>query len=379
MRLPVTYLGLGPGALDRISVRGRARLESAQLLVGDEVRRLAAWAPNAERIEARGLSEKEIATRMAAAFMEGRTAVRAVAGTLTESMRALDELRLLLESNVLLEVLGAHPGDTIRWPWRESLPLAGKRIAVTRPRSADDALSDLLARMGAEVVEAPAMELAQASDPGALDRAIDGIHRYGFLVLTSAIGVNAFIDRLLARGKDLRWLAGVKIAVVGPGTGAALRTRGLLADIAPIEFRGEALAQAVAKEMGPGARVLLARAEEGREALPVELAKAGALVDAVAAYRMVAPPKEAFAALEDRLRLGALDAVTFASGAAARNVVTALGPEPFGKVEIACLGPVTADAVRAVGLTPTLVAGSARFEDLVDALAGKLRPPPDGR
>lgn len=379
MRLPVTFLGLGPGALDLISVRGRGRLESARLILGDEVRRLAAWAPEAERVEARGLSEKEIAGKLQAAFEAGVPAVRAVAGTLTESMRALDELRLLLEGDVLLEVLGAHPGDTIRWPWRDRLPLAGKRIAVTRPRAADDALADLLARLGAEVFEAPAMELSAPSDPGALDRAIEGIHRYAFLILTSAVGVHAFVDRLLARGKDLRHLAGVKLAVVGPGTGSALRQRGLLADVSPGEFRGEALAAEVAKAAGAGARVLLARAEEGREVLQLELSKAGVLVDVVPTYRMVAPPKEAFSGLETRLRLQALDAVTFASGAAAKNVVAAIGTEPFGKVELACLGPVTADAVRALGLTPTLVPESARFEDLVAALAERLRPAANDR
>lgn len=369
MRLPVTYLGLGTGALDLVPVRGRRRLGSAGLVLSDEATRLTAWTPNAERVEARGLDAKEIVGRLRAAFEAGKPAVRAVAGTLGESMRALDEIRLLLEAEVTLEVLGTSPGDTIRWPWQDRLPLAGKRIAVTRPRAADDELSDLLARLGAEVIEAPALEAAPPADLGPLDRAIEGLHRYAFVVLTSATGVHAFFERLFAREKDARWLTGVKVAVVGPGTAAALQQHGVRADVAPEHYRGEALAQAIARSMGTGARVLIARAAEGREALPVELMKAGAVVDVVATYQMVPPPVEAFAPLKSRLEARAVDVVTFASAAAAKSVVAAVGAELFQGVPLACLGPVTAEGCEALGLKPTIVPDSARFEDLAEAVS----------
>ncbi|MBS2032994.1 MAG: uroporphyrinogen-III synthase [Deltaproteobacteria bacterium] len=375
MLLPVTYLGLGAGALDLLPVRARRRLESAALVVSDDAERLAALSPQAERVEARSLGLPEIVAKLRVAHEQGLAVVRAVSGTLGESMRALDELRLLLEANVLLEVLGAHAGDTIRWPWRDRLPLAGRRIAVTRRRAADDALSDLLLRLGAEIIEAPAQELAPPNDLGALDRAIDGLHRYSFLVFTSALGVQSFFDRLIERGKDARWLAGLKLAVVGPGTAKALRDRGLLADVAPEEFRGEALAQAIAAQMGPGARVLIARNQEGREALPVELAKAGAMADVVAVYQMRPPPTEAFAPLKQKLEAKEVDLVTFASGAAARSLVAGLGVQAFAGVPIACLGPVTAEGAKAAGLEPTIVAPSASFEELAEAIARQFSRP----
>ena len=375
MRLPVTYLGLGAGALDMLPVRARRRLESAALVVSDDAERLAALCPQAERVEAKNLALPDIVARLRVAHEQGLAVVRAVSGTLGESMRALDELRLLLEANVLLEVLGAHQGDTIRWPWRDRLPLAGRRIAVTRRRAADDALSDLLLRLGAEIIEAPAQELAPPNDLGALDRAIDGLHRYSFLVFTSALGVQSFFDRLLERGKDARWLTGLKLAVVGPGTAKALRDRGLLADVAPEEFRGEALAQAIAAQMGPGSRVLIARNQEGREALPVELAKAGAMADVVAAYQMRPPPPDAFAALKAKLEAKEVDLVTFASGAAARSLVAGLGAPALAGVPIACLGPVTAEGAKAAGLEPTIVAPSASFEELADAIARQFSRP----
>jgi len=375
MRLPVTYLGLGAGALDLLPVRARRRLEGATLVVADDADRLGGLAPQAERIEARTLALPDIVARLRLAHEQEKTVVRAVSGTLGESMRALDELRLLLEQNVLLEVLGAHAGDTIRWPWRDRLPLAGRRIAVTRRRAADDALSDLLLRLGAEVIDAPAQELAPPTDLGALDRAIDGLHRYSFLVFTSAMGVQSFFDRLFERGKDARWLTGLRLAVVGPGTAKALRERGLLADVAPEEYRGEALAQAIAAQMGPGARVLVARNQDGREALPVELAKAGAMTDVVATYQMRPPHPDAFGQLKAKLEAKEVDVVAFASGAAARALVAGIGAPALAGVSIACLGPVTADGAKAAGLEPSIVAASARFEDLAEAIARAFSRP----
>jgi len=379
MHLPVTYLGTGRGALDLMPVRGRKRIEAAQVIVADEAERLAAWAPQATRIEARPLDAAAIVARLRDAHRAGQSAVRAVAGGLAESMRALDEIRLLLEAEVTLELVGAAPGDDVRWPWRDRLPLAGKTIAVTRPRAADDPLSDLLARMGAQVLDAPALALGPLPDPGAVDRGIEGLHRYACAVFTSANGVAAFFDRLALKGKDARWLTGLKLAVVGPGTGCALRAHGLTADLAPAEYRGEALAQAIADAVSPGERVLIVRAVHGREALPTALARAGLLVDVVAAYQMIAPPKESFAALEDALGKGQVHAVTLTSTAAAKNVVAALGTHALANAPLACLGPVTADGVRDLGLHPTWVAPSSRFEDLVAVLAQALGPARDDR
>ena len=54
--------------------------------------------------------------------------------------------------------------------------------------------------------------------------------------------------------------------------------------------RAEALAEQLLAEGMDGKRVLLARAEEAREVLPETLAKAGADVQVVSAYRTVPPP-----------------------------------------------------------------------------------------
>ena len=69
MRLPVTYLGLGSGALDLVPVRARARLQAAEVVLADDAPRLRAW--NAAPQEARGLNAAEIVAVLRKAYAAG--------------------------------------------------------------------------------------------------------------------------------------------------------------------------------------------------------------------------------------------------------------------------------------------------------------------
>ena len=83
------------------------------------------------------------------------------------------------------------------------------------------------------------------SDPGPLDAAIDRLASYDWLVFTSANGVRFFLERLTARGRDLRALGHLKLAAIGPATAEALAAFHLNADLVPETFRSEALAAAL--------------------------------------------------------------------------------------------------------------------------------------
>ena len=110
---------------------------------------------------------------------------------------------------------------------------------------------------------------------------------WDWLVFTSANGVHALLRRLDAIGRDLRDLGAVKLAAIGPKTADALREYRLRADVVPeAEFSSEGLAAALAPLVA-GQRVLLARANRGRELLRDELAKIAARVEQVAVYDQV--------------------------------------------------------------------------------------------
>ena len=102
--------------------------------------------------------------------------------------------------------------------WFERLPLFGQRIVVTRPRDEGSRAAEALESLGAEVLLAPTVEVRPISDSGPLDAAIDRLASYDWLVFTSANGVRFFIERLKARGRDLRALGHLKLAAIGPAT-----------------------------------------------------------------------------------------------------------------------------------------------------------------
>ncbi|MCC6741955.1 MAG: uroporphyrinogen-III synthase, partial [Planctomycetia bacterium] len=97
-----------------------------------------------------------------------------------------------------------------------------------------------------------------------------------------------------------------------------------------------------------GRRVLLLRADKGRDVLPRALRGLGARVDDVVAYEQVVPrPDRAVVA---RLADGDFDAALVTSGEIAANLRRFLGRSPWpARTKVVTIGPVTSAAVRALG------------------------------
>jgi uroporphyrinogen-III synthase len=83
--------------------------------------------------------------------------------------------------------------------------------------------------------------------------------------------------------------------------------------------------------------------------LTVALRFAGADVTEVTAYRTLEVDSAAPEALE-AVRKGEVDLVSFFSASAFRSVSKRVGVDVLGRVAIAAIGPVTADAIREAGL-----------------------------
>ena len=80
--------------------------------------------------------------------------------------------------------------------WFERLPLFGKRVVVTRAKGQAEDLSGRLRALGAEVIEIPTIDIRAAADYGPLDRAIENLAGYDWLIFTSINGVRFFVERL---------------------------------------------------------------------------------------------------------------------------------------------------------------------------------------
>lgn len=232
------------------------------------------------------------------------------------------------------------------------LPLANKRIVVTRPRAQADDLRTKLAALGATVLLIPVIEIAPLADYSALDKAIQGLSGYDWVVFTSINGVEAFWVRCQQTGIEPGSVIG-NVAAIGPATTATLQAYGIQPALVPQRY----VAEGVIGELGDvnGLRILLVRAEKARETLPDELQARGAWVDDVPAYKTVAVMPDP-AALNE-LRKG-VDIITFTSSSAVisfADIVRQSNIDILG-VPVACLGPITA-----------MTASQADFKNVVTA------------
>ncbi|TET53446.1 MAG: uroporphyrinogen-III C-methyltransferase, partial [Anaerolineales bacterium] len=260
----------------------------------------------------------------------------------------------------------AQPG---RWKsWFEQKPLFGRRIVVAGEATRVDALGDLLCEEGAEVVALPVIETASNEDTVPLNRAIEALGGYDWLVFTSDKGVHFFWERLGTLGLDARQLGGVNVAAIGSATAGALAQEGISADLIPDRYCTEGLVEAFASLDLRGARMLLPRSDLANPLLPQRLVAMGAAVEEVVLYRtlpaQVAPDRQA--EIAGVLRRGELDFVVFTSASSARRFAEIF--PGLHETAIACLGPATAEAARHLGMSVQVVAEQHTTGGLVEAI-----------
>lgn len=256
-----------------------------------------------------------------------------------------------------------------RTGWFEDRPLFGRRVLVPRTRAQAGALSRQLRERGAEPIEVPTIEIQPVEDSARLDAALESLDTYAWVVFVSVNGVQEAFDRLECLGLDARAFGAARVCAVGSATSAALRERGIVADLQPRESVSESIVDGLTEAGIAGERVLLLRAELGREALSEGLMQAGALVDDVALYRTVTP-EGSRDRVRDLLCGEGVDAIALTSSSTLTNLLSLLDGDAavLDGAAVACIGPVTAATARAAGLRVDVVASHATVEALADAL-----------
>jgi uroporphyrinogen III methyltransferase/synthase len=251
--------------------------------------------------------------------------------------------------------------------WFERLPLFGARIVVTRAQSQAGEMRERLESLGAEVMELPVISIEPPADPAPLDAAIARLAEYDWLIFTSANGVRFFLDRLDRSPHDLRSLR-ARICAIGPTTRRAIEELHLKVDLMPEKYVAESLVATFAGQDLNGRRILLPRAAVARDLIPVELARLGAAVDVVEAYRNVPPAgaAERVKALFSSARQP--DWITFTSSSTVNNFVAIAGASTLAGVRIASIGPVTSATLRSHHIEPTVEAAEFTIDGLIAAI-----------
>jgi uroporphyrinogen III methyltransferase / synthase len=301
------------------------------------------------------------------------TSQESISGTIDELLAQVHEHP---RKGPAILVVGRVVGFREHIRWFDARPLFGKRVLVTRPRDQAGEMVDRLTVLGAEAIEAPMIRIVPPEDDAPLKEAARNVRLFDWIVFTSGNAVDAFMTALLEVSRDIRGLAGPQIATVGSGTAERLARYGIRVDLVPDEFRAEAVVAAL-EERGhlEGARVLVPRADIGRDVIAEGLRNAGAVITDVVAYRTVLEDAQqddgpdVYRMLLDEK----IDVVTFTSPSAVRNFSEIYGTEQttdlLKNTIVATIGPVTAEAAIHLGIPVSVQPTVSTIPALVDAIA----------
>lgn len=240
--------------------------------------------------------------------------------------------------------------------------LSGRRIVVARARPAASELARRLEALGAEVIEAPTLEVAPLEDETALAAACArsrNDRRRG-----TAFACAASVEAVLRHGP----IDASRAVAIGMDAVRALASRGLRPCLQLEGACREALERA---GFYLGARPLtLFLGEEGRPNLVSLLVELGVELDAVPAYRVMhafpdAPAKD-------------VDLLVLPSSSAAERVLRSAWGRGLRSTPVIAMGPVTEAAARALGAERVHRAAVDSIDALVDATlsAAVSRPEP---
>jgi len=250
--------------------------------------------------------------------------------------------------------------------------LAGKTILITRAREQSGEFASRLQDLGAEVIEFPTIEIIPPLSWEELDRAIDRLQAYDWVIFTSVNGVDFFWRRLSEKMKKPQIPSTLKVCAIGPATARQLQEKGIRIDYTPKEFVAEAILQGFEKMAIRGKRVLLARVKQARDILPKGLRTLGAEVEVVEAYRTV-KPRGGARRLKNILANGKVDVITFTSSSTVNHFVELLKKEDVKEllkgITIACIGPVTAQTAESLEMTVHIQPAEYTIASLTQAIS----------
>ncbi|MGI6190490.1 MAG: uroporphyrinogen-III C-methyltransferase [Eubacterium sp.] len=197
-----------------------------------------------------------------------------------------------------------------------------------------------------------------------LREAFSRIEEFDWVVFTSRNAV-AMCERIAREDRyPLHRLDHLRFAAIGPGTAERLRAAAGHVDLLPESYTSDALGQALAEQVGKSGRVLVIRAEGGRQEMFSIMDEAGMEYEKIRLYRsegeLTVSPEE----------LGRTGILAFASASGVDSMFALAEQEGFslaGK-RFVCIGEATADALRKRGIEPEFVTHPHTAEELARRL-----------
>lgn len=256
-------------------------------------------------------------------------------------------------------------------------PLQGMTVLITRAKNQNRELADKIENLGGKVIGFPVIRFDPPKKQQELDNALRLLDTFQWLIFTSVNGVEAFFQRMEQLQIDPSKIQQLKIVAIGPKTAQAIEKQNQNVFFVSPKFYAEGLLEALRPLILKGDKILFPRANIARDIIPRTLEQLGCQVVAVDAYDTVLDGENREEILR-ALRQNELDVITFTSSSTARyfvQLLKELEPNLFSllkKVQIACIGPITANTVQELGMRADIIANPFTIDGLVQSIV-KLR------
>lgn len=241
--------------------------------------------------------------------------------------------------------------------WFDHMKLKGKRILITQPEQSQSRLDKGLRELGAETRLYPTIETESVKITDLNLKAGD------IAVFTSKAGVKSFFQWLDEKNMDTRSLYGIRFAVVGPATGAALKEKGINYDYMPEEYYGKSLGEGMVKSgfITKEDNVVLLRGNISDDDIVNVLNREGIKYRDYVVYetRYIDGLKE--------ISSQDYDYITFTSKSCIEGFVRTQGRKEFRGYKALCIGTKTGELAKELGFE-TIVADKATIEMMIEKI-----------
>lgn len=263
-------------------------------------------------------------------------------------------------------------GDVVKFreelSFFESAPLFGKKIVVTRSRAQASVLASKIEALGGLAINCPIIK-NEPAPPERLTIMINRLPVYTHIIFTSVNAVDIFFNSLINSGKDSRVLGHIKITSIGKATTESLIKYGIIPDYMPDSYVGEAIVDLLKDQLTSNDYILLPRSENARDYLVTELSKI-CRVEEFNTYKTIAET-ERNEEIDNFIKNGEMDYVTFASSSTVDYFINLLGPDYksiLEGVKLISIGPITSNQIQSYGLMVDYEAEKYTIDGIIDAI-----------
>lgn len=263
-------------------------------------------------------------------------------------------------------------------------PMAGRRVVSFESRRSQE-MARLLARRGAEVLQAPSMREVPSPDTPAIDAFSQQLARAecDILLLLTGVGTTLLLEALGAEPGEsgLQRLGKTRLCCRGPKPVAALKRFGLTPSAVAAEPNTWRQLLEALDTSGPlhGQRIVVQEYGSPHVELTAALRERGAQVSGLRVYRWALPEDTApLTSALQAIAAGGVDAAVFTSAQQVHNVlhwanklevVSKFREQAQHRVVLASVGPVTTAALLRAGLSAQVEPAHPKMGHLANALA----------